>query len=175
MALTETLRGIPPILSNPVNKLGRAWSELMARVERDRLQELAEIRSNVFMLFTCLDAAQLPNLALRILKATQEHPYMDAILGKALEVDVGVKAKQDSGTLLKWVASEVVEQIDHPPTLRLILAEPLADARSVWEAHLGNPNKSIALTLLAVQRLGQIQISLEQVNGLIPKPPQNTP
>lgn len=167
MALVETLRCIPLILSNPVNKLSQAWAELMARIERDRLQELAGIRSNVFELFTTLDEAQLPNLALSVLKATQEHPYLDTIMGKALEVDVEVKAELGSGILLKWVVSEVVEQIDHPSTLRLILAEPLAETRNVWETRLGNPDKSIDLTLLAVQRLGQIQISLEQVNRVV--------
>lgn len=170
MALVETLRGIPEVLSNPANKLNQAWVELMARVERGRLQELTEIRSNVFMLFTSLDEAQLPNLALRILEATQEHPSLDAILGKVLEVDVEVKAKQGSGTLLKWVVNEVVEQIEHPPTLRLILAEPLAEARNVWESRLDNPGKSIDSTLLVAQRLGQIQISLEQVNGVVLPP-----
>lgn len=175
MALTETRRGIPLILSNPVNKLSQAWAELMVRVERNRLQELAEIRSNVFELFTSLDEAQLPNLALKILKATQEYPSLDAILGKFLEVDVEVKAKQGSGILLKWVASKVVEQIEHPPTLRLILAEPLAEARSVWENRLGNPDKSTDSTLLAAQRLGQIQTSLMQLDRTIPKLPQNTP
>lgn len=128
----------------------------------------------MFELFTSLDETQLPNLALRILKAAQEHPSLDEMLGKVLEVDVEVKAKQGSGILLKWVASEVVEQITHPPTLRLILAEPLAEARSVWETRLGNPEKSTDSTLLAAQRLGQIQTALKQLDRLMPKPPQNT-
>lgn len=113
-------------------------------------------------------------MALGILKATQEHPSLDEMLGKVLEVDVEVKAKQGSGILLKWVASEVVEQITHPPTLRLILAEPLAEARSVWETRLGNPEKSTDSTLLAAQRLGQIQTALKQLDRLMPKTPQNT-
>lgn len=170
MILTETLRGIPLIFTSPVNKLSQAWAELMARVERDRLQELTAIRSNVFGLFTALDEAQLPNLALRILKATQEHPSLDAILGKVLEDEVDRRARQDSGILLKWVVREVIEQIDHPPTLRSILAEPLAEARDVWESRLDNPGKSIDSALLVAQRLGQIQISLEQVNRVVLPP-----
>lgn len=47
MALVETFRGIQ-VLSNPANKLSQAWAKLMVRVERDRLQKLTEIRSNVF-------------------------------------------------------------------------------------------------------------------------------
>lgn len=164
MLSIESFRGIGRVLTSPAERISETWKRYLAWLEDNHQRRMNEIGGSVFELYTTSDETSLSDLALGVLSFTQEHPVRDFLIGKGLEGQVNSMTQQGSGHLLICVIDKLSNQIDRPPTIKLILTGSLLAADDFWQTRLEQPGIPICEVLVGIQRRGQISASLQHLN-----------
>lgn len=175
MLSVELFRGIGKVFTSHAERVREAWQRYLAFLQVNHQRRMDEIGRSVLQLYTASDETSLSDLALGVLRLTQEHPVRDFLIGNGLEYQVNSMGRQGSSRLLIWVIDELSNQIGHPPATKLILTGPLRAADVFWQTRLEQPGIPIGEVLLGTQRRCQIRVALRHINpSLLPRDNQRS-